>query len=60
MEKMMLKGYTPVLVCAPVVRINLKRVSERQLPQIIMLSYNELVHGVQVQAVGMVVAGNAD
>lgn len=58
-EKMMLKGYNPVLVCAPVVRINLKRVTERQLPQLIVLSYNELVHGVQVQAVGMVVAGNA-
>lgn len=58
-EKMMLKGYNPVLVCAPVVRINLKRVTERQIPQLIILSYNELVHGVQVQAVGMVVAGNA-
>jgi flagellar biosynthesis protein FlhA len=59
MEKMLLKGNTPVLVCAPVVRINLKRVTERQLPQLIVLSYNELVHGVQVQAVGMVVTGNA-
>lgn len=59
MEKMVLKGYNPVLVCAPVVRINLKRVTERQLPQLIVLSYNELVHGVQVQAVGMVMAGNA-
>lgn len=59
MEKMVLKGYTPVLVCAPVVRINLKRVTERQLPQLIVLSYNELVHGVQVQAVGMVMTGNA-
>jgi flagellar biosynthesis protein FlhA len=58
-EKMMLKGQTPVLVCAPVVRINLKRVTERQLPQLIVLSYNELVHGVQVQAVGMVMTGNA-
>ncbi|EHL04574.1 flagellar biosynthesis protein FlhA [Desulfitobacterium hafniense DP7] len=59
MEKMVLKGYTPVLVCAPVVRINLKRVTERQLPQLMVLSYNELVHGVQVQAVGMVTTGNA-
>ncbi|WP_018305818.1 flagellar biosynthesis protein FlhA [Desulfitobacterium hafniense] len=59
MEKMVLKGYNPVLVCAPVVRINLKRVTERQLPQLMVLSYNELVHGVQVQAVGMVTTGNA-
>ncbi|MFZ3101241.1 MAG: flagellar biosynthesis protein FlhA [Desulfitobacteriaceae bacterium] len=54
-EKMMLKGLSPIVVCAPLVRINLKRVTERQLPQLIVLSYNELVHGVQVQAVGMVV-----
>lgn len=53
-EKVMLKGYTPVIVCAPLVRINLKRVTERQLPQLMVLSYNELVQGVQVQAVGMV------
>ncbi|HEY8910324.1 MAG TPA: flagellar biosynthesis protein FlhA [Desulfosporosinus sp.] len=53
-EKVMLKGFTPVIVCAPLVRINLKRVTERQLPQLMVLSYNELVQGVQVQAVGMV------
>lgn len=53
-EKVMLKGITPVIVCAPLVRINLKRVTERQLPQLMVLSYNELVQGVQVQTVGMV------
>ncbi|MDQ7096222.1 flagellar biosynthesis protein FlhA [Desulfosporosinus sp. PR] len=53
-EKVTLKGYTPVLVCAPLVRINLKRVTERQIPQLLVLSYNELVQDVQVQAVGMV------
>ncbi|MDR3587772.1 MAG: flagellar biosynthesis protein FlhA [Desulfosporosinus sp.] len=53
-EKVMLKGFTPVIVCAPLVRINLKRVTERQLPQLMVLSYNELVQGVEVQAVGMV------
>ncbi|OLN33489.1 flagellar biosynthesis protein FlhA [Desulfosporosinus metallidurans] len=53
-EKVVLKGLTPIVVCAPLVRINLKRVTERQLPQLMVLSYNELVQGVQVQAVGMV------
>jgi len=53
-EKVVLKGMTPIIVCAPLVRINLKRVTERQLPQLMVLSYNELVQGVQVQAVGMV------
>ncbi|WP_427846271.1 flagellar biosynthesis protein FlhA [Desulfosporosinus acididurans] len=53
-EKFMLKGLSPVLVCAPLVRINIKRVTERQLPHLIVLSYNELVQGIQVQAIGMV------
>ena len=58
-EKMMLKGHTPVVVCAPVVRINLRRVAERQIPSLIVLSYNELVSDVQVEAVGMVRSSHA-
>jgi flagellar biosynthesis protein FlhA len=55
-EKMIIKGLSPVVICAPLVRINLKRLTERQLPQLIVLSYNEIVPGIQVQAVGMVVS----
>lgn len=58
-EKIILKGYQPVILCAPVVRINLKRMTERQIPHLIILSYNELVQGIEVQALGMVVLDNA-
>jgi flagellar biosynthesis protein FlhA len=58
-EKMTLKGLNPIVICAPLVRINLKRAIERQLPQINIISYNEIVHGIQVQAVGMVVLSRA-
>ncbi len=54
-ERIVLKGYNPVILCAPVVRINLKRITERQLPHLVILSYNELVQGIEVQALGMVV-----
>jgi len=57
-ERIVLKGYNPVMLCAPVVRINLKRMTERQLPQLVILSYNELVQGIEVQALGMVVLDN--
>jgi len=57
-EKMLLNGQNPIIICAPVVRINLKRMTERQIPQLIVLSYNELVQGVEVQALGMVVLEN--
>jgi len=58
-ERIVLKGYNPVILCAPVVRINLKRMTERQLPHLVVLSYNELVQGIEVQALGMVVLDNA-
>lgn len=54
-EKIVLNGYQPVILCAPVVRINLKRMTERQIPNLIIISYNELVQGIEVQALGMVV-----
>ncbi|HHV65656.1 MAG TPA: flagellar biosynthesis protein FlhA [Peptococcaceae bacterium] len=54
-EKIVLKGYQPVLLCAPLVRINLKRMTQRQMPHLVVLSYNELVQGIEVQALGMVV-----
>ncbi|KUO65622.1 MAG: flagellar biosynthesis protein FlhA [Gracilibacter sp. BRH_c7a] len=53
-EKALLNGHNPAILCAPVVRINLKRMTERQLPNIVILSYNELVQGIDVQALGMV------
>ncbi len=57
-ERTVLNGYNPVIICAPVVRINLKRMTERQIPQLIVLSYNELLQGIEVQALGMVVLDN--
>lgn len=57
-EKVMLKGNNPVILCAPVVRINLKRMTERQLPNLVIISYNELVPGIEVEALGMVVMNN--
>ncbi len=55
-SKLASKGNSPVVVCAPLVRINLKRIAEKSLPNIVVLSYNELAAGVQIQSVGMVTA----
>ncbi|MGI6683991.1 MAG: flagellar biosynthesis protein FlhA [Bacillota bacterium] len=54
-EKVILKGHNPVIFCAPVVRINLKRLTERQMPNLVLISYNELVPGIDVEVIGMVV-----
>jgi len=58
-EKVAMNGYNPIILCAPLVRINLKRMTERHLPHLTILSYNELVQGIEVQALGMVVLDNA-
>jgi flagellar biosynthesis protein FlhA len=54
LEEMSLKGQTPVVVCAPVLRIYFRRLIERFIPQFVVLSYNELESTVDLDVVGMV------
>lgn len=53
-EKNALQDNQPVLLCSPAIRMYLKQIVERALPQLVVLSYNELEPDVQVQSVGMV------
>lgn len=43
-----------VILCSPTIRMYVKQLIERTLPQIAVLSYNELEPNVQVQSVGVV------
>src|SRR5690625_1277711 len=53
-EKNALQDNQPVLLCSPAIRMYLKQIVERALPQLVVLSYKELEPDVQVQSVGMV------
>ncbi|MFC4023134.1 flagellar biosynthesis protein FlhA [Oceanobacillus longus] len=53
-EKLALQEESTVLLCSPAVRMYLKQLLDRFLPQVIVLSYNELEPNVQVQSVGVV------
>ncbi|MBS4021275.1 MAG: flagellar biosynthesis protein FlhA [Dethiobacter sp.] len=53
-EKMTMKGRQPIALVSPRIRLPLKRLLERSLPQLILLSFNEIIPGVEVEAVGMV------
>lgn len=53
-EKTAHLGYQPIVLCAPVVRIFFKRLTERFMPNLVVLSYNEIDSDLQVQSVGMV------
>ncbi|MZP30550.1 flagellar biosynthesis protein FlhA [Heliobacterium undosum] len=47
-------GYQPVVLCAPIVRLYFKRLTERIVPHLVVLSYNEISTQLQVQTIGMV------
>ncbi|WP_031518110.1 flagellar biosynthesis protein FlhA [Desulfofalx alkaliphila] len=56
-EKAAMTGQNPVLLCSPRVRLPLRRLVERYLPNLALISLNEVAAGVDVEAVGTV---NAD
>ncbi|MFC0301407.1 flagellar biosynthesis protein FlhA [Virgibacillus soli] len=53
-EKLSLEEETTIVICSPAIRMYLKQLLERFLPQVVVLSYNELDASVQVQSVGVV------
>ncbi|UOQ93236.1 flagellar biosynthesis protein FlhA [Halobacillus shinanisalinarum] len=53
-EQVSLKEETAILLCSPAVRMYVKQLLDRFLPQVVVLSYNELDPNVEVQSVGVV------
>jgi flagellar biosynthesis protein FlhA len=53
-ENASLQEVTPILLCSPAIRMYCKQLIERFLPQVVVLSYNELEADVEVQSVGVV------
>ncbi len=54
-RKVLEQGYQPVVITIPIVRFYLKQLTEGHLPDLIVLSYNEIDKHVQIQAQGTVV-----
>lgn len=54
MERIVSQGFAPVLLCMQALRLPLRRLTERSLPQLVILSYNEIVPQTDVRAVGAV------
>ncbi len=55
-EQVLIKGLSPVLVCSPVIRYAFKKVVERVSPQLVVLSYQEIVIDVQIDNIGTISA----
>jgi len=47
-------GQQPIVVASPGVRLYFKRLTEQVIPELIVLSYNELDPSIEIQSVGMV------
>ncbi|MGI5921893.1 MAG: flagellar biosynthesis protein FlhA [Syntrophomonadaceae bacterium] len=57
-ENLMRQGLSTIVLCAPVLRIYFKRLLDRFIPDLIVLSYNEIEPDVNVEVMGMVSSEN--
>jgi flagellar biosynthesis protein FlhA len=48
------KGITPIVICAPILRLYFKRLIERFISNMVVLSYNEIDSNINVEVIGMV------
>jgi flagellar biosynthesis protein FlhA len=49
-------GTRPVLICSSRIRRHMRRLIEQSLPQLPVVSYNEILPGVRVETTGVVSA----
>lgn len=56
LQNLLTLGEQPILVTVPIVRFYLKRLTEQYIPDLIVLSYNEIDTDIDVQSIGMVSA----
>jgi len=53
-DKVSEEGYQPIIISAPVVRRHLRKLIERFMPQLVVLSHNELTSQSKIQSLGTV------
>lgn len=53
-EQLSLQEETPIILCSPAVRMYLKQLLDRFIPNVVVLSYNELEPNIEIQSVGVV------
>ena len=47
-------GLQPIILTSPIVRIYFKHLTEQYLPDLIVVSYNEIEQNIEIQSIGMV------
>ncbi|MBC8318922.1 MAG: FHIPEP family type III secretion protein, partial [Desulfobulbaceae bacterium] len=53
-ERIAEDGYQPILICSPIIRRHVRHLIERFMPQVIVLSHNELTSQTKIQSLGTI------
>jgi flagellar biosynthesis protein FlhA len=53
-EKVMNEGYSPIVICSPTLRRSIKLITEKILPRLVVLSYNEIPNNLKVESIGSI------
>jgi len=53
-EKVSQEGYQPIIICSPTIRRHFRRLMERFMPHVMVLSHNELTAQTQLQSLGTI------
>ncbi|MEJ2729210.1 MAG: flagellar biosynthesis protein FlhA [Deltaproteobacteria bacterium] len=60
LEKMPSLNYQPVVMCSSQIRYHVKRLIDRFMPHIVVLSYDEILSNVEIQSLDMLELNHAD
>jgi flagellar biosynthesis protein FlhA len=60
LEQFTINNYQPILLCSPLIRPHVKKLVERFIPNLIVISHNEVAPDVRIEALGMVQLGGEE
>jgi len=53
-EQVKITGEQPIVICSPTIRSQFKRLLENSHRDLVVLSYNEIVSGIEIRSLGMI------
>lgn len=59
-EKFSSYAQQPVVLCSPHIRYHFKKLTEQFVPDLVILSYNEIINSINIQSIGTVEINDAD
>ncbi|MDP7463378.1 MAG: flagellar biosynthesis protein FlhA, partial [SAR324 cluster bacterium] len=60
LEQFTINNYQPILLCSPLIRPHVKKLVERFIPNLVVISHNEVAPDVRIEALGMVQLGGEE